>query len=196
MSLKLWSSAIPSSPRSDAELTARSSTTSGAAPFLMRLTWPVDFSSTRKSWSLRNSIWTGCVSPDTTVRTSSFGSTTDGRRRLRRRLPANTSAPATAVARTTALIPTSRFVQRPPIVSPTHGLARVVRCNTPAMLERRTKIVATLGPATDADGVLDRLVAAGLDCARLNCSHGGAEDLSNTNRRQQKKKKRIALYCS
>ena len=45
------------------------------------------------------------------------------------------------------------------------------------MLERRTKIVATLGPATDADGVLDQLVAAGLDCARLNCSHGSHEDL-------------------
>jgi pyruvate kinase len=45
------------------------------------------------------------------------------------------------------------------------------------MLERRTKIVATLGPATDAPGVLDRLVAAGMDCARLNCSHGDAEAL-------------------
>ena len=45
------------------------------------------------------------------------------------------------------------------------------------MLERRTKIVATLGPATDAPGVLDRLVAAGMDCARLNCSHGTHDDL-------------------
>jgi pyruvate kinase len=45
------------------------------------------------------------------------------------------------------------------------------------MLERRTKIVATLGPSTDAPGVLDQLVAAGLDCARLNCSHGDADDL-------------------
>jgi pyruvate kinase len=45
------------------------------------------------------------------------------------------------------------------------------------MLERRTKIVATLGPATDAPGVLDSLVAAGLDCARLNCSHGTQDDL-------------------
>ncbi len=44
------------------------------------------------------------------------------------------------------------------------------------MLERRTKIVATLGPATDPPGVLDRMVAAGVDCARLNCSHGTAED--------------------
>jgi pyruvate kinase len=45
-------------------------------------------------------------------------------------------------------------------------------------LGRHTKIVATLGPATDAPGVLDALVAAGLDCARLNCSHGTADDLS------------------
>jgi pyruvate kinase len=45
------------------------------------------------------------------------------------------------------------------------------------MLGRRTKIVATLGPATDPPGVLDRLVAAGMDCARLNCSHGDADQL-------------------
>ena len=42
---------------------------------------------------------------------------------------------------------------------------------------RRTKILATLGPSTDPPGMLDRLVAAGMDCARVNCSHGGAEDL-------------------
>jgi pyruvate kinase len=40
---------------------------------------------------------------------------------------------------------------------------------------RRTKIVATLGPSTD--GRLDELIAAGMDCARLNCSHGTREDL-------------------
>jgi pyruvate kinase len=45
------------------------------------------------------------------------------------------------------------------------------------MLTRRTKIVATLGPATDAPGVLDELVMAGMDCARLNCSHGDADAL-------------------
>jgi pyruvate kinase len=45
------------------------------------------------------------------------------------------------------------------------------------MLTRQTKIVATLGPATDQPGILDQLIAAGLDCARLNCSHGSADDL-------------------
>jgi pyruvate kinase len=43
-------------------------------------------------------------------------------------------------------------------------------------IRRRTKIVATLGPATDAPGVLDGLIAAGMDCARLNCSHGTMPD--------------------
>jgi pyruvate kinase len=42
---------------------------------------------------------------------------------------------------------------------------------------RRTKIVATLGPSTDDPAVLDRLVGAGMDCARVNCSHGGPEEL-------------------
>jgi pyruvate kinase len=45
------------------------------------------------------------------------------------------------------------------------------------VLVRRTKIVATLGPATDPPGMLDRLVEAGMDCARLNCSHGDHDDL-------------------
>ncbi|HEX7381985.1 MAG TPA: pyruvate kinase [Nevskiaceae bacterium] len=43
-------------------------------------------------------------------------------------------------------------------------------------MARRTKIVATLGPATDPPGVLRRLVAAGTDLVRLNFSHGSAED--------------------
>jgi pyruvate kinase len=47
----------------------------------------------------------------------------------------------------------------------------------PDLRRRKTKIVATLGPATDPPGVLDALVAAGLDCARLNCSHGTTDEL-------------------
>ena len=37
---------------------------------------------------------------------------------------------------------------------------------------RRTKIVATLGPATDDPKVLDELIAAGVDVVRINLSHG------------------------
>ncbi|MCF5940485.1 pyruvate kinase, partial [Xanthomonas perforans] len=38
--------------------------------------------------------------------------------------------------------------------------------------QRRTKILATLGPATDAPGVLDTLFKAGVNVVRLNFSHG------------------------
>ncbi|MCA1798865.1 MAG: pyruvate kinase [Xanthomonadaceae bacterium] len=44
------------------------------------------------------------------------------------------------------------------------------------MNTRRTKIVATLGPATDDVQVLDGLIVAGIDCARVNFSHGTAAD--------------------
>jgi pyruvate kinase len=40
----------------------------------------------------------------------------------------------------------------------------------------RTKIVATLGPASRGPGTLRRLVEAGVDCVRLNFSHGSHEE--------------------
>lgn len=44
---------------------------------------------------------------------------------------------------------------------------------------RRTKILATLGPATDKPGVLEGLFGAGIDVVRMNFSHGSAEDHIN-----------------
>ncbi len=41
---------------------------------------------------------------------------------------------------------------------------------------RRTKIVATLGPATDRPGELERIIKAGVDVVRINMSHGSVED--------------------
>lgn len=41
-------------------------------------------------------------------------------------------------------------------------------------VHRRTKIVATVGPGSDDDAVLARLIAAGVDVFRLNFSHGDA----------------------
>lgn len=37
---------------------------------------------------------------------------------------------------------------------------------------RRTKIICTLGPAVDDDGILREMMKRGMDCARLNFSHG------------------------
>jgi len=43
-------------------------------------------------------------------------------------------------------------------------------------MPRSTKIVATLGPASGDQLVLERMLAAGVDVVRLNFSHGSAED--------------------
>jgi len=58
-------------------------------------------------------------------------------------------------------------------------------------LERRTKIVATLGPATDDPKVLDALIEAGVDVVRLNFSHGSAEEHSD---RAEKVRKRARAH--
>ncbi len=46
-------------------------------------------------------------------------------------------------------------------------------------MPRRTKIVATLGPATDNEQVLKNLLLAGVDVVRINCSHGTTQDQIN-----------------
>src|SRR5207249_1270903 len=48
---------------------------------------------------------------------------------------------------------------------------------------RRTKIVCTIGPASSDTAELDRLVAAGLDVARLNFSHGTHDEHAEVIRR-------------
>jgi pyruvate kinase len=45
-----------------------------------------------------------------------------------------------------------------------------------APFDRRTKIVATIGPASNDERVIARLIAAGMDGARLNFSHGTHDD--------------------
>ena len=44
------------------------------------------------------------------------------------------------------------------------------------MKQRATKIVATVGPASNTLEILERMIAAGVDVVRLNFSHGKAED--------------------
>ena len=43
-------------------------------------------------------------------------------------------------------------------------------------MQRRTKILATIGPASESEPMLRELIAAGMDAVRLNLSHGTIED--------------------
>ena len=47
------------------------------------------------------------------------------------------------------------------------------------MPRRATKIVATLGPASSDPALLEKMIRAGVNCMRLNFSHGKAEDHIN-----------------
>ena len=54
---------------------------------------------------------------------------------------------------------------------------------------RRTKIIATLGPATDEPGVLEKLIVAGVDVFRLNYSH----QTHNHHEKRMKEIRRLSL---
>ena len=56
------------------------------------------------------------------------------------------------------------------------GVFSFPRRNRPIMLDRRTKIVCTLGPAVASEEGILRLVQDGMDVARLNMSHGEHAD--------------------
>lgn len=56
-------------------------------------------------------------------------------------------------------------------------------------LETRTKIVATLGPATWNEPMLSQLLEAGVDVVRINCSHADHESI----RRQVSRVRRAAM---
>jgi pyruvate kinase len=62
---------------------------------------------------------------------------------------------------------------------------------------RRTKIVATIGPASANENILDRLIGAGAAVFRLNFSHGSHEDHSRTVRMiraiAEKRKEAVAI---
>jgi pyruvate kinase len=65
--------------------------------------------------------------------------------------------------------------------------------------ERRAKIVCTLGPASCTPAMIDKLVIAGMDVARLNFSHGTHEDHSRlvqfVRRASEHHKKGIAILA-
>jgi len=43
-------------------------------------------------------------------------------------------------------------------------------------MHKRTKIIATIGPASSAPAIITKLIHAGMDAVRLNFSHGERKD--------------------
>ncbi|MEM7312883.1 MAG: pyruvate kinase, partial [Planctomycetota bacterium] len=56
----------------------------------------------------------------------------------------------------------------------------------PLHLRARTKIVATVGPASRSPEMLQKLIAAGVDVFRLNTAHGSLEDHEETRKNIRK----------
>ena len=52
---------------------------------------------------------------------------------------------------------------------------------------RRTKIVCTIGPASDTEEMIEKLIIAGMNVARLNFSHGTHEYLHTLVQRIKKR---------
>ena len=61
---------------------------------------------------------------------------------------------------------------------------------------RRTKIIATLGPATDDPEILGKLIKAGADVVRVNFSHGGAGDRERRVRMVREVAERCGRYVA
>jgi pyruvate kinase len=63
----------------------------------------------------------------------------------------------------------------------------------------KTKIVCTIGPASDSPEVMERMIRAGMNVARLNFSHGSFEAhrnvISNLRQAAQKTGKRLAIMA-
>lgn len=66
----------------------------------------------------------------------------------------------------------------------------------PKTVMRRTKIVATLGPATDDPEILEQLILAGVNVVRLNFSHGQPEDHIRRSELVREFSQKHALYVA
>jgi pyruvate kinase len=67
--------------------------------------------------------------------------------------------------------------------------------NGPKSPPHRTKIVATLGPATDKPGALEQLLAAGVDLVRLNLSHASPREHADRVKRLRELRPQVAVVA-
>ena len=61
---------------------------------------------------------------------------------------------------------------------------------------RKTKIICTIGPASDSESMLKKLMLAGMDTARINFSHGGFKEQEEKINRIKKVREELNLPVS
>jgi len=59
----------------------------------------------------------------------------------------------------------------------------------------KSKIICTIGPATDSEEQIKKLSDIGMDCARINFSHGTDEYKSDLFKRIRKTDRKLAILC-
>lgn len=64
------------------------------------------------------------------------------------------------------------------------------------MINKRTKIVATLGPASDSQDTIAEMIKQGLDVCRINFSHGSHEDHARTIANIRKVDKKLGTHTA
>jgi pyruvate kinase len=68
--------------------------------------------------------------------------------------------------------------------------------NHAALQWRRTKIIATLGPASNSPAMIEQLIAAGVNLVRVNLSHGDAEAHRITVQRVRRAARKAGLHIA
>jgi pyruvate kinase len=65
-----------------------------------------------------------------------------------------------------------------------------------AHMTRRTKILATLGPATDTQERIEAIIRAGANVVRMNFSHGNAQDHIERAKKVRKAAENLGVYVA